>query len=76
MVLKKLVPVVMAPSRINTVPVALVGAYVGSLAFRPCHLGDVALVAEINPIGAILGATVSLLLFGPYPFIRVFFSRI
>ena len=73
---KKLVPMLMPPSRTKTVLVALIGAFVGSLAFRLCHLGDVAVVAEINLIGAILGAAVFLLLFGAYPFIKVFFGRI
>jgi uncharacterized membrane protein YeaQ/YmgE (transglycosylase-associated protein family) len=72
---KKLAPVAIPSSRLKTVAVCLIGGFIGSLIFRLCHLGDATVVAEINLIGAILGAVVFLFLIGIYPFIKVFFSK-
>lgn len=72
---KRLFPMLMPPGRIKTLLVIILGALVGSLLFRLGHLGNVAVVAEVNLIGALSGAIVSLLLFGMYPFIKVFLGR-
>jgi uncharacterized membrane protein YeaQ/YmgE (transglycosylase-associated protein family) len=73
---KKLAPVVMPSSRLKAVAACLIGGFIGSLIFQLCHLWDWALVAEINLIGAILGAVVSLFLVGIYPFIKIFLGKI
>ncbi len=72
---KKLLPMVMPPSRLKTLLAVFIGALAGTLLFRLCHLGDATVVAEANLIGAFLGAVVFLLLFGLYPFIKVFLGK-
>jgi uncharacterized membrane protein YeaQ/YmgE (transglycosylase-associated protein family) len=73
---RKLAPVVMPSSRLKAVAACLVGGFIGSLVFRLCHLVDATVVAEINLIGAVLGAVVLLFLLGIYPFIKIFFGKI
>ena len=73
---KKLAPVVIPSGRLKAIAACLIGGFIGSLIFRLCHLGDATVVAEVNLIGAILGAVALLLLVGIYPFVKTFLGKI
>jgi uncharacterized membrane protein YeaQ/YmgE (transglycosylase-associated protein family) len=72
----KLVPIIMPPSRLKTVFVGLVGGFIGSSLSKLCHFGDWAIVVGTNLLGAVIGTIVFVLLWGLFPFIKIFLGRV
>lgn len=73
---RRLMPLVMPPSRLKTLGVGLLGGYLGSILFRWIHVGDWAIIAGTHMLGALAGALVFVLILGLLPFLRILLGKV
>ena len=71
----RLVPLVMPHGRLKAVVVGFVGAVVGNL-LGASAFGFIPEVADVNLLGAVLGAAVFVVALGLLPFIKILIGRI
>lgn len=70
----KIIPVFMPPKRLRSWGVGMLGGFLGSFADK-IFLGIGPEIAKIYLLGAILGSSLFILLYGLAPFLRILFFK-